>query len=41
MAANKTFTMIKPDAVQDNYIGGIIQMIEEGGFRVVALKKPA
>ncbi|KAA5539508.1 nucleoside-diphosphate kinase [Adhaeribacter rhizoryzae] len=39
MAANKTFTMIKPDAVQDNYIGGITQMIEEGGFRVVALKK--
>jgi nucleoside-diphosphate kinase len=31
--------MIKPDAVQDNQIGGITQMIEEGGFRVVALKK--
>ena len=39
MAENKTFTMIKPDAVQDNHIGGIIQMMEEGGFRVVALKK--
>ncbi len=39
MAENKTFTMIKPDAVQDNYIGGIIQMMEEGGFRIVALKK--
>jgi nucleoside-diphosphate kinase len=39
MAENKTFTMIKPDAVQDNYIGGIIQMMEEGGFRVIALKK--
>jgi nucleoside-diphosphate kinase len=39
MAENKTFTMIKPDAVQDNHIGAIIQMIEEGGFRVVALKK--
>jgi nucleoside-diphosphate kinase len=39
MAENKTFTMIKPDAVQDNHIGAIIQMIEEEGFRVVALKK--
>jgi nucleoside-diphosphate kinase len=39
MASNKTFTMIKPDAVQDNHIGAITQMIEEAGFRVVALKK--
>lgn len=31
--------MIKPDAVQDNHIGAITQMIEEAGFRVVALKK--
>ncbi|UOQ54694.1 nucleoside-diphosphate kinase [Hymenobacter cellulosivorans] len=39
MATNRTFTMIKPDAVQDNHIGGILQMIEEGGFRIVSLKK--
>jgi nucleoside-diphosphate kinase len=39
MAANKTFTMIKPDAVAENHIGGITKMIEEGGFRVVAMKK--
>jgi len=39
MATNRTFTMIKPDAVQDNHIGGILQMIEAGGFRIVALKK--
>jgi nucleoside-diphosphate kinase len=31
--------MIKPDAVQDNHIGAITQMIEAGGFRVVAMKK--
>jgi nucleoside-diphosphate kinase len=31
--------MIKPDAVQDNHIGAITQMMEEGGFRVVAMKK--
>jgi len=39
MASNRTFTMIKPDAVQDNHIGGITQMIEAGGFKIVALKK--
>jgi nucleoside-diphosphate kinase len=39
MAQNITFTMIKPDAVQDNHIGGIIRMIEEAGFRIVSLKK--
>ncbi|GGF17612.1 nucleoside diphosphate kinase [Hymenobacter cavernae] len=31
--------MIKPDAVQENHIGGILHMIEEGGFRIVSLKK--
>jgi nucleoside-diphosphate kinase len=39
MAGNITFTMIKPDAVADNHIGGITKMIEEGGFRIVAMKK--
>ena len=39
MATNRTFTMIKPDAVQENHIGGILHMIEAGGFRVVDLQK--
>ena len=39
MATNRTFTMIKPDAVQDNHIGGILGMIEAGGFRIVELQK--
>ncbi|RDC65258.1 nucleoside-diphosphate kinase [Adhaeribacter pallidiroseus] len=39
MATNQTFTMIKPDAVQDNHIGGITQMMEADGFRIVSLKK--
>ena len=39
MATNRTFTMIKPDAVQENHIGGILSMIEAGGFRVVELHK--
>lgn len=34
-----TFTMIKPEAVAANNIGGILKMIEEGGFRIVAMKK--
>ena len=39
MATNKTFTMIKPHAVEDNHIGGITAMIEAAGFRIVAMKK--
>lgn len=39
MPTNKTFTMIKPDAVEDGNSGAIIKMIEEAGFRIVALKK--
>ena len=39
MATNRTVTMIKPDAVQENHIGGILHMMEEGGFRIVELQK--
>jgi nucleoside-diphosphate kinase len=39
MPTNKTFTMIKPDAVEDGNSGSIIKMIEEAGFRIVAVKK--
>ncbi|GAB3176544.1 nucleoside-diphosphate kinase [Telluribacter humicola] len=39
MSGNKTFTMIKPDAVADGHTGAIIKMIEEAGFKVVAMKK--
>ena len=35
---NKTFTMIKPDAVGNNYIGPILAKINEAGFRIVAMK---
>lgn len=30
--------MIKPDAVENGYIGGILKMINEAGFRIVAMK---
>ncbi len=38
MANNITFTMIKPDAVEKNYIGGILAMINEAGFKIKAMK---
>lgn len=38
MATNRTFTMIKPDAVRNGNIGNILQMITDGGFRIVAMK---
>lgn len=38
MATNRTFTMIKPDAVGAGNTGAITKMIEEAGFRIVAMK---
>lgn len=38
MATNRTFTMIKPDAVADGNIGGVTKMIEEAGFKIIAMK---
>jgi len=39
MATNRTFTMIKPDAVEAGHTGAITRMIEEAGFSIVAIKK--
>ncbi len=36
--SNRTFTMLKPDAVANNYIGPILAKINEAGFRIVAMK---
>lgn len=38
MAGNRTFTMLKPDAVEAGNIGGILNMITEAGFRIVSMK---
>jgi nucleoside-diphosphate kinase len=38
MAGNRTFTMIKPDAFEAGNAGAILKMIEEAGFKIVALK---
>ncbi|HEY7209840.1 MAG TPA: nucleoside-diphosphate kinase [Bryobacteraceae bacterium] len=38
MALERTFGIIKPDAVKNGHAGKILALIEENGFRVVALK---
>lgn len=38
MANNRTFTMIKPDAVKNGHIGAILAHINKAGFRIVAMK---
>ncbi len=38
MSGNRTFTMIKPDAVRDGHIGGILNEIQKAGFKIVAMK---
>ncbi|GGE35981.1 nucleoside-diphosphate kinase [Psychroflexus planctonicus] len=38
MSGNRTFTMLKPDAVEKGHIGAILQQITSSGFRIVALK---
>lgn len=39
MAGKRTFTMLKPDATNAGNTGAIVKMIEEAGFRIVAMKK--
>jgi nucleoside-diphosphate kinase len=38
MDTNKTFTMIKPDAVANGHIGAILDQIIKGGFKITAMK---
>ncbi|MAZ29398.1 MAG: nucleoside-diphosphate kinase [Cytophagaceae bacterium] len=38
MATNRTFTMIKPDAVEAGHIGAILEKINASGFKIVAMK---
>lgn len=39
MATNRTFTMIKPDGVENGHTGAILEKINAAGFRIVAMKK--
>jgi nucleoside-diphosphate kinase len=36
--SNRTFTMIKPDATSNGHTGAILKMINDAGFRIVAMK---
>jgi nucleoside-diphosphate kinase len=38
MALERTFGIIKPDAVAKGHIGEILSLIEQNGFRIVGLK---
>jgi nucleoside-diphosphate kinase len=38
MTTNRTFTMLKPDAVENGHIGAILAKINAAGFKVVAMK---
>ena len=38
MTNNRTFTMLKPDAVEKGNIGSILEKITASGFRIVAMK---
>ena len=35
---NRTFTMIKPDAVENGHIGAILEKINSAGFKIIAMK---
>jgi nucleoside-diphosphate kinase len=35
---NITFTMIKPDAVENGHIGAILEKINSAGFKIIAMK---
>lgn len=37
--SQRTFSIIKPDAVRNGYTGAILAEIEKAGFRIVAIKK--
>src|SRR3954470_21383814 len=38
MAIERTFGIIKPDAVAKGAIGGVIDLIEQGGLKVIGLR---
>jgi nucleoside-diphosphate kinase len=38
MATNRTFTMLKPDAIENGHMGKILDMIIQAGFDIKAMK---
>jgi len=39
MSLERTFSIIKPDAVRKGHTGAILAKIEEAGFKIVSIKK--
>ncbi|MBX3250853.1 MAG: nucleoside-diphosphate kinase [Myxococcales bacterium] len=39
MAIERTLSIIKPDATENNNVGGILQLIEKAGLRIVAMRR--
>ncbi len=39
MAIERTLSIIKPDATEKNNVGGILQVIEKAGLRIVAMRR--
>ncbi len=37
--SNRTFTMIKPDAMRNGHAGAVLDMIIKGGFKIISLKQ--
>ena len=38
MATEKTFAIVKPDAVEKNHIGAILALIEKNGLKIRAMR---
>ena len=38
MTSNRTFTMIKPDAVSNGHIGNVLNDIISSGFKIISMK---
>jgi nucleoside-diphosphate kinase len=38
MSIERTFGIVKPDAVEKNAVGGVIEMIESAGLKIVGLR---
>lgn len=38
MAIERTFGIVKPDAVAKGAVGGVIDMVEQGGLKVIGLR---
>lgn len=39
MAIERTLSIIKPDATENNNVGGILQLVEKAGLRIVAMRR--